>query len=169
MKRISLYASLILIGGILTSCCTAKKAETTQPITGVGIPGPKVIIYKTTKDYSKLVPVTLSDDKKSIASYPDIKDIYFNGILAYPTPLHDGFLLDNRGISANVAFIRLTYEEYSKLPETPTPGELMKMIIDNQPLTVMYNCGSRSSFNETENELNAKIDAGDFSSFTKIK
>jgi len=169
MKQISLLATLILIGGILASCCTAKKAETAQPITGVGIPGPKVIIYKTTKDYSKLVPVNLSDDKKSIASYPDIKDVFFNGELAYPTLLNDGFLLDNRGISANVAFLRLTYEEYSKLPATPTPDELLKMIIDKQPLSVMYSCGSRSAFKQIETELNAKIDAKDFSSFTRIK
>lgn len=169
MKQIRFFASLILIGGILTSCCSAKKAETTQPIAGVGIPGPKVIIYKTTKDYSKQVPVTLTDDKKSIASYPDIRDIYFNGALAYPTQLNDGFLLDNRGITANVAFLNLTYEEYSKLPVTPAADELMKMIIDKHPLTVMYNCGSRSTFKETEKELNAKIDAGDFTSFTKIK
>ena len=169
MIRKSLFASIFLIGGILTSCCSAKKAETAQPIAGVGIPGPKVIIYKTTKDYSKQVPVTLSDDKKSIASYPDIKDLYVNGALAYPTQLNDGFLLDNRGITANVAFLKLTYEEYSKLPTTPTSDELLKMIIDKQPLSVMYNCGSRSAFNETEKELNAKIDARDFSSFTKIK
>jgi hypothetical protein len=169
MKQISLLATLILIGGILTSCCTAKKAENAQPITGAGIPGPKVIIYKTTKDYSKLVPVTLGDDKKSIASYPDIKDIYFDGLLAYPTQLNDGFLLDNRGISANVAFINLTYEEYSKLPATPSPDELMKIIIDKQPLSVMYNCGPRSAFKQMETELNAKIDAKDFSAFTRIK
>lgn len=169
MKHTKLFASLILISGILASCCTAKKAETAKPIAGVGIPGPKVIIYKTTNDYSRLVPVILSDDKMSIASYPDIKDVFINGVLAYPTRLHDGFMLDNRGISANVAFIRLTYEEYSKLPATPTPVELLKMIVDKQPLTVMYNCGPRSAFNEVENELNTKIDASDFSSFTKIK
>ena len=169
MSRISLFASLILIGGILTSCFTAKKAENTHPNTAVGIPGPKVIIYKTTKDYSRLVPVLLSDDKKSIVSYPDIKDVYYKGMLAYPTQLNDGFLLDNRGISGNVAFLSLTYDEYSKLTVTPAPGELMKMIIDKQPITIMYNCGLRSSFGEVEKELNMKIDALDFSSFTKIR
>jgi len=169
MNRISIIASLLLIVGILTSCCSAKKAENAQPNAGVGIPGPKVIIYKTTKDYSKQVPVTLSDDKMSIASYPDIKDVYFNGALAYPTQLNDGFLLDNRGISANVAFLSLTYQEYSKLPATPAPDELMKLIIDKQPLSLMYNCGSRSAFKQIEIDLNSKIDAKDFSLFTKIK
>jgi len=132
-------------------------------------PAPKVIIYQTKTDYSKLVPVILSDDKKSVESYPDIKDVYFNGKLAYPIQLHNGYWLDNRGITKNAAFIKLTYEEYSKLSKTPSPEELINMIIDIQPFVSMYSCGSRSSFKNIENELNTLIDAGNFSAFIKIK
>ena len=155
--------------GILTACCTAKKTETTQSAKSVSVPGPKVIIYQTVKDYSKLVPITLSDDGKSIVSYPDVKDVYYNGSLAYPTQLNKGYLLDNRGINQNVAFLNITYEAYSKLPATPAPDKLLKMVADSKPIKIMYSCGVRSIYKDIEKELNSKIDAGDFSAFTKLK
>lgn len=169
MRRFIPLCSLILISGMIVSCCGAKKAEKMKTDQKSFMPGPKVIIYQTKRDYSKLVPVILSDDKKSIESYPDIKDIYFNGNLAYPTQLHKSYWLDNRGISINVAFINITYDEYSKLPKTPSPDELMKMVMDTEPLVSMYSCGNRSSFQKIVSELNAKIDDDNFSSFVKIK
>ena len=107
------------------------------------ITGPGTIIYKTKADYSKNVPVTLSEDKSHIVSYPAPQDVYFRGELAYPTKLAKGFLLDNRGISVNSAFISLTYEEYAKLGAAPNPEALYKMIIDKDPFTEMYSLGSR--------------------------
>ena len=169
MKQLSLFAAIIIVAGLFTACCTAKKAATNQSVKTVSVPGPKVIIYQTVKDYSNLVPITLSDDGKSIISYPDVKDVYYNGTLAYPTQLNKGFLLDNRGINQNVAFLNLTYEAYSKLPVTPSPDELMKMVIDSKPVKTMYSCGVRSTYKDIEKELNSKIDAGDFSVFTKLK
>ena len=169
MNRQSIFITLILMSAIISSCCTANKAGQTQTSQNNTMPGPKAIIYQTTKDYSKLVPIILSEDKKSIVSYPDVKDVFYDGKLAYPTQLHNGYLLDNRGINENVAFLKLTYEEYSKLAKTPAPKQLMKMVTDNQPITRMYSCGVRSSFKDVEQELNSKIDAEDFSSFVKLK
>jgi hypothetical protein len=169
MSRLRYLGALILISGVISSCCSTKKAGSMKSNEPTFSPSPKAIIYQTKKDYSNLVPVILSEDKKSIQSYPDIKDIYFNGKLAYPTPLHKGFWLDNRGINSNVAFIKLTYEEYSKLPKTPLPEELMNMIIDYQPIVSMYVCGPRSAYLDIVQEVNIKIDAGDFSGFLKVK
>ncbi|MEI8045891.1 MAG: hypothetical protein WCI92_00825 [Bacteroidota bacterium] len=169
MRQIILFAQFIILITMISSCCTAKKAEKEQSGPMVTIAGPQVIIYKTKKDYSKLVPISLSEDKKTIVSYPDVKDVYYNGNLAYPTPLHDGFLLDNRGITKNTAFINLTYDEYSKLAKTPTADQLIKMIIDTDPLTKMYSCGIRSLTDDIEKRLNDKIDTNDFSTFVKMK
>jgi len=169
MRQAILFSSMLMISAVISSCCSVKKAENAQTSEKTSIPGPKVIIYQTTKDYSMQVPIILSDDKKTLVSYPDIKDVYYNGILAYPTKLNKEYLLDNRGISKNVAFINLTYEEYSKLSKTPDAVQLMKMIIDKDPISKMYSCGVRSTYKEIEQELNSKIDAGDFSGFTKIK
>src|ERR1017187_7906917 len=49
--------------------------------------GPTVVIYKTKKNYDRLVPVTLNEEKTKIVSYPGINDISYNGELAYPIHL----------------------------------------------------------------------------------
>src|SRR2546423_15562709 len=77
-------------------------------------PGPPVLVYKTKTDYTNYVPVILSDDKTRIISYPDPKDIQNSA----PVKLKNGYLLDNRGISKNAAFLNWTYAKYSKLPAT---------------------------------------------------
>jgi len=51
----------------------------------------------------------------------------------------------------------MTYAEYAALPEAPSMDVLMKMIIDNDPLTEMYNCGNRQVFKDVVNDLNVVI------------
>jgi len=150
------------------SCCICRhKAKQTSKVAEVT--SGQAIIYITRKDYSKLVPVILTADKKGIASYPDIKDVFYKGNLAYPTSLHKGFLLDNRGISQNVAFIKLTYEQYAALPATPSSEELMKMLVDKNPLEKMFACGLRSKFVNITEDLNALIDSDNYSGLTRLK
>jgi hypothetical protein len=166
---------VLITSALILSCIPTKNTgqvntierPKSDPITSVSEPA--VIIYKMTRNYSQFVPIIMSDDKKSIVSYPDVKDVFFKGKLAYPTPLHNGYWLDNRGISQNAVFTRLTYEAYSKLPVTPSPENLKSMITDYQPIKRMYSCGKRSSYKNIEKELNEKIDSGNFSDFTKIK
>ncbi len=117
-----------------------------------------VIIYKTNADYYNNVPVILSDDKTDIVSYPGITDVYYNGKLAYPTRLENGYLLDNRGVSKNVAFLSYTYEQYSKLPANPKKKDLLNMIIDKNPLIELYKCNSLPINNI--DELNKAIKEG---------
>jgi hypothetical protein len=93
----------------------------------------------------------------------------YKGNFAYPTVLREGYLLDNRGISQGVAFLDFTYEDYSKLDRTPDAGELLKHIIDNDPLTEMYHCGSRYDFKNLVDELNSRIATNDFEGFKKLK
>ncbi|MDD2386690.1 MAG: hypothetical protein PHP52_07885 [Bacteroidales bacterium] len=120
--------------------------------------GPTTIIYKTRKDYKQLVPVTLSADKSKIVSYPHPKDIFYNGELAYPTELNNEYLLDNRGINSNVAFLNISYAEYSELDKVPSIDELFEMILDNDPLTEIYNCGNRYTFKNEISDLNRLIE-----------
>lgn len=118
------------------------------------------IVYKTTKDYSKLVPIILTPDKKDIVSYPAPTDIYYNGKLAYPTPLTEGYWLDNRGINEHVAFTSYSYETYSKLKKAPTKAELMQHIVDKNPLVDIVNCGARANYKNDVEELNKLIKSG---------
>lgn len=126
---------------------------------------PPIIVYKTAKDYSKNVAVTLSDDKKTIVSYPAPLDVSDR---SYPTALHKGYWLDNRGISFNTAFLSITYEEYAKLSKTPSTTELYKMIIDKNPIKRMYVCGRGTPHNDIVSELNTLIKKR-FKGCTRIK
>jgi hypothetical protein len=131
--------------------------------------GKPCTIYKTKKNYSYNVPVTLSADKTKIVSYPSPADVFYNGQLAYPTKLVKGYLLDNRGVSLNTAFTKYTYKEYSKLKEAPDLKTLYNSIIDKNPITEMYDCGNGYRFKNEVLELNEIIKKDSLSSFKKIK
>ena len=115
---------------------------------------PPIIVYKTTKDYSKNVAVTLSEDKKRIVAYPAPTDVSER---SYPTALQKGYWLDNRGISPNTAFLSITYEEYAKLKKTPSLDELYKMIVATDPIKKMYLCGRGTTHDGIISEMNALI------------
>lgn len=167
--------SLSIITLFMYSCKTSKKNNVSKPEDNEAAVGQKshhqvvatapVIIYKTTKDYYRNVPVGLSADKLAISSYPDISDIYFEGNLAYPTRLEQGYLLDNRGLGPNSVFIKFTYEEYSKLKTTPSPEILYNLITDKEPFSAMYklNCKRDTS------EINTMIRSGLKENCKKIK
>jgi hypothetical protein len=124
-----------------------------------------IIVYKTKKNYDKNVAVTLSEDKKTIVSYPHPKDVSQR---SYPTALKKGYLLDNRGIGKNTAFLSMTYEEYAKLQKVPSLDELKQMIIDDDPIEAMYYCGGRTRFSDLIFQLNQLIDQ-DFKDCQRIK
>ncbi len=130
---------------------------------------PALIIYKTCKDYSKYVPVTLSDDGSKVISYPDIKDVYFEGKLAYPTKLCRGYWIDNRGIGPNSAFIKLTYEQYAGLPATPSADELYGMILDAHPFCKIYNLGNRYTYKDPVTEINRIIRKNQLGKYKQLK
>ncbi len=130
--------------------------------------GPPTIIYKTKKDYYDKIPVSMNDEKTKIVSYPDVKDIYYKGELAYPTKLDDGYLLDNRGIGKNTVFLSITYEEYNKLAEVPTIDAMMKLIIDKEPFAEIYDCGNRYQYKDIVTDLNKIISDKQLNKFKKI-
>lgn len=145
----------ICLLGVLLSGCSDEPEEKEIPyheFTPNYSMGPSTIIYKTKGDHYKLVPVLLNENKTEVVGYPDPTDVYYKGELAYPAKLVDGYLLDNRGVGVNSAFLDITYEEYSKLGTSPSSSELFDMIKDDNPFTEMWNLGSRYSFDE-ENEV----------------
>ena len=178
MKTIRLF--IIILSMLLMSSCSssnnnnkiimeAKETDKDKVMLNFKA-GPPTIIYKTKKDYYKLVPVILSEDKSIIVSYPHPTDILVNGELAYPTQLEKGYLLDNRGINNNVAFLNMTYEEYSKLEKVPLLEGLYSMIVDKDPLVEIYNCGNRYTFkNEISRELNKLINNNELTRCECIK
>lgn len=162
---------LLLLMLLASSChCNNKTAEGTRPATLRQVQpmaDAPALVYKTRKDYSRFVPVIMNAEKTRIISYPHPADIYHKGKLAYPTPLKDGYLLDNRGIGPNVAFLNITYETYSRFKSAPDMETLMNDILDKEPLSVLWNCGARSGFGDEVKELNALIEKG-FSGCTNL-
>lgn len=159
-----LGALFITLSALFSGCHSSSK--NTKPS---GVTGPGVIVYKTTDNYFFHVPVTLSQDKKTLVSYPAPSDLLLNGELALPVKLEGGYLLDRRGINENSAFLKWTYYEYSRLDHTPKPEELMRMILDKDPFTEMYRCGKKSEYKDLIPELNEIIKSNKLSGFSRLK
>ncbi len=148
------YFVITVIALFMISCGSSKKTGNSDfDFTA----GPPTLVYKTKADYSKNVPVILSEDKSMIVSYPHMSDLSYKGEMAYPKELDKGYFLDNRGITENVAFLSVTYSEYANFEELPTADELFVLIIDNDPLTELYDCGNRNQWKDPELKLNEII------------
>lgn len=131
------------------------------------IPGPAALVYKTRGNYRNLVPVLLSEDRSSIISYPHPHDLQGENGFSVPAELHKGYLLDKRGIGLNVAFLKLSYEEYFRLDSIPGPEELYRLIADKDPVSSLCNCGAKSAFSDIEKQLNQLIDRGELEKVCK--
>jgi hypothetical protein len=153
----------VLIVFIFASC---KSKEKMADSTGksqtqlVANGSPQVVVYKTTHDYSHLVPVIMNSEKTKIISYPAPGDVFLDGKLALPVSLKNGYLLDNKGITENVVFTNYTYESYSKMKEAPNLKEILANIVDKYPLNEMILCGQRTNFRNVVDEVNSLIDNG---------
>ena len=123
-----------------------------------------IIIYKTREDYHTFVPVLLDANKTKIIGYPASSDVYYKGTFAYPTKLHKGYLLDNRGVKANSAFLNITYEKYAALTDL-SPYKLYTQLRDKNPFIEMYDCSNK--FADTT-ELNTAIDNENLSQCIRI-
>ena len=177
-KSINIAITVLLV---LLAGCRSAKEETTVVKTGKqkiemnvkpggggrllsgGNPfstSPIVYIYKTKADYSHLVPVLMDDTRTRILSYPAPYDLKQGDGLRLPTPLNDGYLLDNKGIGPNVAFLTYTYEAYSQLAEAPSMEELLANIAEKYPLLDIRACGRRADYKDIVSELNEKISNG---------
>ena len=126
---------------------------------------PHVLVYKTKKNYNNKVPVILSEDKSKIISYPDPSDVKNTPL---PTKLKNGYLLDNRGIGANVAYLKMTYAQFAKLHQAPSLDSMYSMIIDKDPLTELCDCGNRYAMKDPVKEINALIKSGELKKVCKV-
>jgi hypothetical protein len=134
--------SLVSLVALLVSCSTTLTTKQTESTTAMPQP---LIIYKTNGDFQNNTPVSVSNDRKHVTGYPAPSDLTFRGQLRKPTPLADGYLLDNRGISQNTAFLTLTYEQYSKLENVPSASELFALIAEKSEITEMWRCKRKST------------------------
>lgn len=171
MKNLSIVWILVVVT-VLFSCSSTKenkKAETmNDTVKPAAAPSPPAIIYKTKADYYYNVPVTLNEAKTKIVSFPDFSDLKRNGEFVYPTRLANGWLLDNRGIGKNSAFLRFTYQDYYNMDNIPSADRLMNYITDKDPFTEMYDCGLRGNYDNITEEINEVITSGQLDAFKRL-
>jgi hypothetical protein len=101
-----------------------------------------------------LVPVILSSDKKQIIGYPHPIDVINDSSYNYPTSLFNGYWIDNIGITVNTGFINISLEDYSKMNEPPSVGEMMAKLVDEAPFLEIWNCGYGSEMNIGDLNMN---------------
>ncbi|MDR2498667.1 MAG: hypothetical protein LBD28_04430 [Tannerellaceae bacterium] len=159
MKTFDVIILFLLFLLLLPACRTSQQASLApQPSMNnrYNSAGPPAIVYKTLGNYDENVPVIMNDARTAIVSYPDPTDL---GPYSKPTPLRNGYLLDNRGINQNVAFLRYTYDEYRSLPQPPTLSELLANIIDKYPLAELIRCGYRHQYAKLVDAMNLLIES----------
>lgn len=156
-KYIYVFSLAILL--ITYGCCSNKKINPIKSASNQDLNNalPSIVIYKTKVNYSRLVPVGLSADKSQIVSYPHPKDVRNDSTLMYPVRLENNFWLDRVGIGTNVAFLGIGMKEYSELTEPLSLEEMEGLIIDNDPLLEMWNCGPKANSTEIISALNNLI------------
>lgn len=152
-KYIFSFAVSCAIVTALSGCGSSKNAAQSDEVL-VSTASPQTVVYRTTKDYSRNVPVILDANKENIVSFPDPIDVRN---FPMPTPLDNGYLLDNRGIGPNVAYTDYTFADYAMLSKVPSIEELQAHIIDRNPITEMWFCGPRHTFSDIRAELNKII------------
>ena len=151
-----LLAVIILF---FSACCERKIHSLTVSHPSSVKALPAVIVYKTKANYSMLVPVGLSADKKEIVSYPDPKDVKDDSGFYYPTALKNGYWMDNIGVGGNTGYLGMSLKEYSQLKEPLSLSEMMAMLVDANPFMEMWNCGNRGLV--SVDELNVWIKNGE--------
>ncbi len=174
MKKLFLLAATILV--IIAGACRTTKPEATQikrgePFSPASIekPAPPMAIYLTNPEYKYLVPVGLTDDRSTIASYPAPASLKRGGLFVTPVELANGFFLDQIGIGPNVAFLKFTYEEFYNLEQTLTIEEMMNAIVDSDPIKAMYRCRVPRDVADRVSYLNDIIMNNRFEQCEKLK
>ncbi|MDO9581446.1 MAG: hypothetical protein Q7J06_12940 [Bacteroidales bacterium] len=118
-----------------------------------GVTSPGQTIYKTKGDYYDLAYVGMFYNqfgKWVVSSPPAVVTMKIRmespDWEVRPEKLHKGYFLDKgaggTGIKHQMAFLKLTYEEYASLKKQPSVDELFDLIIDDNPITELYECGA---------------------------
>ena len=145
--------SSILITLMFCLSCTRKGV-----VNDFDSSGPPTMIYKMREEsYKFLVPVMLSADRSKIIAYPSKQDLYKNNAYTYPTELIREYFLDNRGINAQTALLKLNYEMYLKLEDGFSANDLFVQIKDKNPFIELYDCGNRFKSKDEVKEINQMI------------
>lgn len=144
------FKTLVIITSVFLYQCSNSKpsTETTNVAMDSDIEIPQ-ILYKTKKNYTDNVFITLNESKTKIISYPHPKDL----VNREPLKLSNDYLLDKKGISKNSVFTKFTYEQYLALEEVPSIEELYEAIIDFDPFEEFIICSNKFGIEDFNNMI----------------
>lgn len=162
------FIFLMLLAGIMGCKVNSKSNDSDKSFEPSFVPGPHMMVYKTKADYEGNVHVGMDADKATIVSYPHPDDLLNEGEYRTPTPLKQGYLLDNKGIGVDAAFLDYTYGQYADLETAPSIDELNASIIDKDPLTELCDCGHIDGFEDVQHQLNDLIESGQLREVCKV-
>lgn len=150
--RILQYFSLLLF---MLNCKSTNHKTAFTP--DFQTPGPVAWVFKLNGDFVDKVPITLNEDKSEIVAYPGIEGIKNKK----PTPLGNGYYLDNGLVNPNVAFINMTLEEYGALSSAPSLDKMQELIISKQPFESICNCGNKAAIDKPLIMLTEMVKSGE--------
>jgi hypothetical protein len=161
MQRLFIFFIVI---SLFYSCKTRKEIPPAAVVNHADIihfrPDSPMVIYKTRSDYSQFVPVRMNAGRTEIIEVPHPSDFIYRGRLAFPVALNQGYWIDNQGITPDVAYLRFTIENYSKLDEPLSVEIMSRYILDAYPLLEMYQCGYRNEYRDIFREVNVLVARG---------
>ena len=155
---------LLLTIVLISSCKTRREEPLAAHVNHADIthfrPDSVLLIYKTRADYSQFVPVRMNAQRTEIIEVPHPSDFIHRGRLAFPVALNQGYWIDNQGITPDVAYLRFTIENYSKLDEPLSVEIMSRYILDAYPFLEMYQCGYRNEYKDIFREVNVLVARG---------
>ena len=136
-----IYAAGVAAIALTAAACSHKTTQN-EPVPApredsrpVAIDGaayiPRATVFKMSGPYADKVAVTLTPDGR-LSYFPAPSDITPESAPVY---VGNGWWLNRQGIGAGSVFTSWTFDEYARLPKTPSPEEIRSHILPDAEVT----------------------------------
>ena len=122
------FTGIIMLFIVFSAC---KKTPSQTGVTTM-LPEP-VIIYKVDSDYIDNLIVQTSEDGKSITAFPGQSD----AAKQKPLKLAGGYYLKRM---TGDSYLSISIDDYAEAKRDFSAGDLEKLILDEDPVTELYDC-----------------------------
>jgi hypothetical protein len=149
------FAAILTIIVVISAC--RKTASRTDSTTMVPEP---VIIVKVDKEYAERLTVQTSDNGREITAFPAQSEASGQK----PLNLSGGYYL--RRMTGDT-YLSISIDDYAEAKRTFSPGDLERLILDEDPVIELYDCSACVSTDTVA--LNRFIKEGGLSTCIRLK